>query len=174
MLILCEGHGMVITCAHVVAARDDEDEGPAAKIPPRIGRRKVVIVLVMGGDTPVYLCTRTYTQRVLQHDDSYPRTCNNISTTTDVQAPTHVRVPVQVVMFPSGRAFIAQCASTVETIDGAEDVALMILGAEITPGMHKRGASKEASSSSASSAVGLPAADIAPKAVARYAESVCQ
>ena len=34
---------MVITCAHVVAARDDEDEGPDAQIPPRIGRRKVVI-----------------------------------------------------------------------------------------------------------------------------------
>ena len=88
-------------------------------------------------------------------------------------------------MFPSGRTFLAQCAAVLETLDGAEDVALMMLGAEITTGVAKtaKGVAKTAkgvakttpgvakSGSSSKSAkggvAGLPAAHIARKAAAR-------
>ena len=75
-------------------------------------------------------------------------------------------------MFPSGRTFIAQCASVIETLDGAEDVALMVLGTEITPGVAKRGAKSKAASSGAATSSGvaeLPVARIASEAVARCA-----
>ena len=37
----------------------------------------------------------------------------------------------KVVMFPSGRTFIAECAAVVETADGRRDVAVLLLGAEV-------------------------------------------
>eukprot|EP01047_Picozoa_sp_COSAG01_P013485 COSAG01_NODE_635_length_14662_cov_12.488773_12_plen_383_part_00 len=62
----------VLTCAHVVAAGDDDgdDDGDAEVVPQRVGRRKLV-------------------------------------------------------MFPSGRTFIAQCAAVHESVDGSEDVAVV-------------------------------------------------
>ena len=73
------GHGLVLTCAHVVDARDDEAEDEAEVPPVRVGRQKVV-------------------------------------------------------MFPSGRTFVAECSSAVESIDGAQDVATVTLGVEIELG----------------------------------------
>eukprot|EP00966_Prymnesium_polylepis_P272346 6291919-Prymnesium_polylepis.1 len=70
------GGGRVLTCAHVVDARDDalaEEEGEEP--PERVGRAKLV-------------------------------------------------------MFPSGRVFLATCAAVRETADGSEDAALCVLGAE--------------------------------------------
>jgi hypothetical protein len=64
----------VLTCAHVVAAGDDDgDDGDAEAVPQRVGRRKLV-------------------------------------------------------MFPSGRTFIAQCAAVHESVDGSEDVAVVSNG----------------------------------------------
>lgn len=59
------GDGLVLTCAHVVDARDDDGEDEGAKVTRRIGRRKVL-------------------------------------------------------MFASGRTFIAECAAAAETTDGAQ------------------------------------------------------
>ena len=71
----------MLTCAHVVDARDDDavgksEGGDGAPLPERVGRQKVL-------------------------------------------------------MFPSGRTFLAECASTVESHDGNEDAAAMLLGVEI-------------------------------------------
>jgi len=38
---------------------------------------------------------------------------------------------LKVVMFASGRTFLAECTSVVETVDGFEDVAVLVLGAEV-------------------------------------------
>ena len=69
------GGGRVLTCAHVVDARDDDGKDES-DIPKRVGRRKLV-------------------------------------------------------MFASGRTFIAECAAVQETADGTKDVALVALGAEL-------------------------------------------
>ena len=37
----------------------------------------------------------------------------------------------RLVMFPSGRTFLTECASVVESLDGTQDVALVALGAEL-------------------------------------------
>lgn len=68
------GHGKVLTCAHVVDARSDDELDDI--IPARVGRQKVV-------------------------------------------------------MFPSGRTFLSECAAQVETLDGTKDVAVVVLGTEI-------------------------------------------
>mmetsp|Transcript_29764 Transcript_29764/g.38380 ORF Transcript_29764/g.38380 Transcript_29764/m.38380 type:complete len:461 (+) Transcript_29764:52-1434(+) len=69
------GHGQILTCAHVIDAHDDEkDEN---RIPSRIGRYKLI-------------------------------------------------------MFPSGRIFMTQCISVIETDDGGVDVALLQIKTEIS------------------------------------------
>lgn len=73
------GGGQVLTCAHVVDARDDTSLDHDAVDQLRVGRQKVV-------------------------------------------------------MFPSGRAFIAECASVEESEDGTHDVALLMVGAELAVG----------------------------------------
>merc|ERR1740117_1751609 len=70
------GNGLVITCAHVVDAKDDGEDEANDRMPCRIGRRKVL-------------------------------------------------------MFPSGRVFISQCVSVVESLDGVMDVAALLLSVEI-------------------------------------------
>jgi hypothetical protein len=68
------GNGKILTCAHVIDARSDEELVDI--IPNRIGRQKVV-------------------------------------------------------MFSSGRTFLTECAANLETLDGTQDVAVVMLGVEI-------------------------------------------
>lgn len=69
------GGGRVLTCAHVVDCRDDDDMNED-DLPVRLGRNKLL-------------------------------------------------------MFATGRTFIAECAAVLETTDGVKDVALVALGAEV-------------------------------------------
>jgi len=68
------GDGLVLTCAHVIDARDDEQQ--EFSLPDRVGRQKIV-------------------------------------------------------MFPSGRTFIAECAAVSESECGSRDTAVVVLGAEL-------------------------------------------
>lgn len=70
------GNGNILTCAHVVDSRDDDENEDVERVPARIGRRKII-------------------------------------------------------MFASGRTFLATCSAVEETVDGSVDTACLTLGAEI-------------------------------------------
>lgn len=106
------GQGQVLTCAHVIDARDDEECEEAGIPPSRLGRRKVL-------------------------------------------------------MFPSGRTFLAECAAVVETCDGNKDVAALSLGAEINVSSLpvRQGGTNRDGGDSDVSAGALPFAELAKEAV---------
>lgn len=70
------GDGLVLTCAHVLDARDDVADDVRVRLPDRVGRRRVVV-------------------------------------------------------FASGRTFLAQCCAVEESLGGDRDVSVMVLGAEL-------------------------------------------
>ena len=118
------GGGKVLTCAHVVDARDDDamEEG---EIPTRLGRQKLL-------------------------------------------------------MFASGRTFIAECVAVQESEDGSEDVAVATLGTELavtTLPSSSYGAEAVAAGAAAVGLVGLdaplPAAEVAEEAVALGGRLFC-
>ena len=110
------GGGRVLTCAHVVDAREDDEDD----CPERVGRKKLL-------------------------------------------------------MFASGRTFIAECAAVCETADGTKDVALLALGAELQvsslPTLQTAatiagaGTTAREAHAADSRAHGLPAAALADEAV---------
>ena len=113
------GGGRVLTCAHVVDARED-DSMDEDDCPERVGRKKLL-------------------------------------------------------MFASGRTFIAECAAVCETADGTKDVALLALGAELQVSslptsqtaatIAGAGTAAREAHAADSRAHGLPAAALADEAV---------
>uniref|UniRef100_A0A6U6CCM1 Serine protease n=1 Tax=Odontella aurita TaxID=265563 RepID=A0A6U6CCM1_9STRA len=101
-------------------------------------------------------------------------TCAHVIEGRDDDALDEVEVPDRLrrgklVMFASGRTFIAECTNVLETSDGSKDVALMMLGAELDvsslPVSNTARAAVRGTGAAASGASGLPAAEIANKAV---------
>ena len=138
------GQGLILTCAHVVDALDD-DTGANSDSDDSDD----------DGDDDI------------EFVDDQDGASDNHSAATKTPHPCRIG-RLKLCMFADGRVFMAECVSQVESDTGEEDTAVMLLGPEI---MLNNSSSSSSSSSRAKSVMNtsstaalLPAARVAPRA----------